>query len=157
MRPRRRNVRELAVQILFQVEVGRLPLEEVLATAIEQMPADPKDWGYVSSADWQYIDQVAHGIAEHREELDGIIARLAEGWTLDRIANVDRIALQLALYEMLHRSVPAPVSINAAVEIVKKYSTEESGRFVNGILGAFLRERRAAAATSTPGDPADTA
>ena len=92
-----------------------------------------------------YVGECARGIAQHSDELDAIIARLAEGWSLERIANVDRITLRLALFEMLHRDTPAPVAINAAVDIVKKYSTEDSGRFVNGILGAFLRERRAAA------------
>src|SRR5438094_8200485 len=142
MRARRRNVRELALQILFQNEVGHLPIEEVLATAQEQMPTDPAHWGYVAPADWGYLEECARGTQEHRAELDAIIARLAEGWTLERIANVDRIVLRLALYEILYRSVPPAVSINAAVEIAKKYSTEESGRFVNGILGTFLRERR---------------
>jgi transcription antitermination protein NusB len=145
VRLERRKTRELAVQILFQVEVGRLPLEEVLATAKEEMPEDAHAWGSVSPAEWEYIGACARGIAEHGSELDGIIARLAEGWSLERIANVDRITLRLALFEMLHRDTPAPVVINAAVDIVKKYSTEDSGRFVNGILGAFLRERRAAA------------
>jgi N utilization substance protein B len=139
----RRKTRELAVQIMFQCVVGHLPLDEVLATAREEMPEDPQDWGYVSPEEWQYIGECARGIEEHSAELDGIIARLAEGWSLERIANVDRITLRLALYEMLHRDTPAPVVINAAVDIVKKYSTEDSGRFVNGILGAFLRERRA--------------
>jgi len=139
----RRKTRELAVQILFQVEVGHLPLDEVLATAREEMPTGEEQWGYVSPEEWAYISDCAHGIEEHRAELDAIIMRLAEGWTLERIANVDRITLLLALYEMLHRDTPAPIVINAAVDIAKKYSTEDSGRFVNGILGAFLRERRA--------------
>jgi N utilization substance protein B len=149
MRARRRNVRELAVQILFQTEVGRLPLEEVLAVAQEQMPTEASHWGFVAPADWRYIEECSRGTLEHREELDAIIARLAEGWTLERIANVDRIVLRLALYEILYRDIPPAVSVNAAVEIAKKYSTEESGRFVNGILGTFLRERRSASAAST--------
>jgi N utilization substance protein B len=146
MRARRRNVRELALQILFQTEVGHLPLEEVLATAQEQFPTEETHWGYVAPADWRYIEECARGIREHRAELDAIIARLAEGWTLERIANVDRIALELALYEILYRNIPPAVSVNAAVEIVKKYSTGDSGRFVNGILGSFLRERNASRA-----------
>lgn len=145
MRLERRKTRELAVQIMFQVEVGHLPLEEVLATAREEMPEDAESWGSVAPEEWQYIGECARGIQEHGEELDAIIARLAEGWSLERIANVDRITLRLALFEILYRDTPAPVVINAAVDIVKKYSTEDSGRFVNGILGAFLRERRAGA------------
>src|SRR5438128_11101912 len=103
MRARRRNVRELAIQILFQTEVGHLPLEEVLTIAREQMPAEPSHWGYVAPGDWEYLDTCARGTQEHREELDAIITRLAEGWSLERIANVDRIVLRLALYELLYR------------------------------------------------------
>jgi N utilization substance protein B len=141
MRLERRRARELAVQILFQTEVGHLPLEEVLTTAAEQMPEDPEDWGHVAPGEWEYIHETTRGVTANQAELDGIIARLAEGWSLERIANVDRLVLRLALYEMLHKTAPPPVVINAAVDIAKKYSTEDSGRFVNGILGAFLRER----------------
>jgi N utilization substance protein B len=144
MRLAPRTARELAVQVLFQVEVGHLPLEEVLETTAEQMPTEPDDWGYLNPDDRAYIEACARGVEKHRAELDGIIARLAAGWSLERIANVDRLVLRLALFEMLHRDVPPPVVINAAVEIAKKYSTEDSGRFVNGILGAFLRERQVA-------------
>jgi len=84
--------------------------------------------------------------------LDRIIADRAVGWKLERIANVDRNILRLALYEILHRpEIPASVSVNEAVEMAKKYSTDESGKFVNGILGSFLRDP-GADSTPEPGD-----
>src|SRR5690242_14657675 len=65
MRARRRNVRELTVQILFQIEVGHLPLEEVLETARAEMPAEPGDWGYVAPSDWEYIEACVRGTEAH--------------------------------------------------------------------------------------------
>jgi transcription antitermination protein NusB len=138
MKNRRREARELAMKILYQVEVGRRPLEEVLEITLEAVPVPEEERGYLES--------VVRGVLEHREELDRIIAGLASGWKLERIANVDRNVLRLALYEIEHRpEIPTSVSVNEAVEIAKKYSTEDSGKFVNGILGSYVRGRGAAA------------
>ena len=80
------------------------------------------------------------GFAEHRLRLDEVIAKYARGWTLSRMANVDRNILRLAVYELLFcPEVPAGVVVDEAVELAKKYSTGESGRFVNGILGQLAR------------------
>ena len=126
------------MKILYQVEVGQRPLEEVLEITLEAVPVPEEERGYLES--------VVRGVLEHREALDRIIGSLASGWKLERIANVDRNVLRIALYEIEHRSdIPAGVSVNEAVEIAKKYSTEDSGKFVNGILGTFIRGRGAAA------------
>ena len=75
------------------------------------------------------------GVVEHRQEVDERISRYAENYHLDRLAVVDRNVLRLAIYEMLHRpDIPPVVSINEAIEIAKRFGTEESSRFVNGIL-----------------------
>lgn len=90
---------------------------------------------------WVFAIQLARGAWEGRGELDPIIEKYAAGWTLERMANVDRNLLRLCLYEMLKREdIPASVSINEAVEMAKKYSTVDSAKFINGILGAFARE-----------------
>jgi N utilization substance protein B len=137
MKSKRREARELAMKILFQVEVGHRPLEEVMDTTIEAVPIPPEER--------DYLDDIVHGVLREQGELDAIIAELASGWKLERIANVDRNILRLALYELRHRrDIPASVSVNEAVEIAKKYSTAESGKFVNGILGSYLRSRVAA-------------
>lgn len=129
---KRREARELAMKILFQVEVGQWPLEEVIETTREAVPISPEEW--------EYVDEVVHGVQREQPALDRIIADLAAGWKLERIANVDRNILRLALYELCHRpDIPASVSVNEAVEMAKKYSTAESGKFVNGILGTYLR------------------
>jgi N utilization substance protein B len=142
---KRRAARELALKVLFQIDVGKLPPEEVLETSFEQVPVEPEEQAYVA--------EVVRGTLAHLPEIDGIISSLAAGWKLDRIANVDKNVLRLALYEIGHREdIPPSVSVNEAIEIAKKYSTEDSGKFVNGILGSYLRQH-GAAATEPSADP----
>jgi N utilization substance protein B len=89
--------------------------------------------------------ELAEGVDEHREELDDIIAAHAKGWTVDRIAPLDINVMRAALYEIEFTDTPAEVAINEAVELAKEYCGAEAPGFVNGILGAILRERGAAA------------
>src|SRR5713101_1303928 len=143
MKSKRREARELAMKILYQIEVGQGPVEEVIETTREAVPTEPDEWAYV--------DEVVHGVLLEQHALDRIIADLASGWKLERIANVDRNILRLALYEIRDRpDIPASVSVNEAVEMAKKYSTEESGKFVNGILGSYLRAHPARRQSEVP-------
>ena len=94
-----------------------------------------------------FADPLIYGALEHRDEADEIIRTHAKNWELHRIAAVDRNILRLAIYEMLHRDdIPPVVSINEAVDIAKKFSTQDSGKFVNGILdkvkGELMRPAR---------------
>jgi len=94
-----------------------------------------------------FADPLIRGTLEHRDEADACIKKHAQNWDLHRIAAVDRNILRLAIYEMLHRDdIPPVVSINEAVDIAKKFSTEDSGKFVNGILdkvkGELMRPAR---------------
>jgi N utilization substance protein B len=94
-----------------------------------------------------FAEPLIRGTLEHREEADALIKKHAENWDLHRMAAVDRNILRLAIYEMLHREdIPPVVSINEAVDIAKKFSTQDSGKFVNGILdkvkGELLRPAR---------------
>ncbi len=132
---KRRNARELALKILFQIDVGKLPPDEVLDTSFEEVrpPVEDRRW----------VQEMVPAVVQEIDALDQIIGELAEGWRLDRLAKVDKNVLRLALCELQRGSdVPASVIINDAVEIAKKYSTEDSGRFVNGILGSFLRRQQ---------------
>ena len=94
-----------------------------------------------------FAEPLIRGTLEHRDELDTLIKKHAKNWDLHRMATVDRNIMRLAAYEMLHRDdIPPVVSINEAVDIAKKFSTEDSGRFVNGILdkikGDLMRPAR---------------
>lgn len=130
---KRRSGRELAFRLLFQIDVGGGTLDEVFAAARIASEA--------SSEVWVFARDLAQGAWNERAQIDPIIEKYASGWTLDRMANVDRNLLRLCLYEITRRDdIPASVSINEAVELAKKYSTADSAKFINGILGSYARE-----------------
>ncbi len=127
----RRRAREAALGVLFQMDLGKLPLEEALDTV-----AGP-EW---SADDWALIVDLARGTREHLPAIDALISHVAEHWTLERMATVDRNILRMAVFELMRGGTPVGVVINEAVELAKRYSTEESGRFVNGMLGRIARQ-----------------
>jgi N utilization substance protein B len=96
----------------------------------------------VTNDDPYYARALVNGVKAHKEELDGIIRRSAENWSLERMPVVDRNVLRLGIYELIYTDVPTGVIIDQAVTLAKMLSTEDSGRFVNGLLGRVARERR---------------
>ena len=131
---KRRSGRELAFRLLFQIDVGGATATEVFAVTRETSESSPEVW--------RFATLLARGAWEGREATDGIIERYATGWSLKRMANADRNLLRLALYEILEREdIPDSVAVNEAVELSKTYSTADSARFINGILGSYLRDR----------------
>ena len=155
---KRREARERAVQFLFQHEMN--PPED-LAKALaefwltqranahaEQMTG--ATWGEQPELPPPTADEAAvqlfaepliRGVLEHRERIDAEIQKHAKNWSLHRMAAVDRNVLRLATYEMLFREdIPPIVSINEAVDVAKKFSTHDSGKFVNGILDQIRKE-----------------
>jgi len=129
----RRKGRELALRALFQIDVAEMKPEEAFAAA-----ASPGGESEEASA---FAHQLVEGALSRRQEIDAAIERHAIGWTIGRMAGVDRNLLRIAMYEILHLpDIPPSVSVDEAVELAKRYSTAESGRFVNGILGSALRE-----------------
>ena len=126
---RRRQARELAVQFLYQYDVsGGTDLRAAFA---EFWPTQPDDQTNARG----FAEELIRGTVANQAALDERIKKYTEHWELSRIAAVDRNILRLAMYEMLFRDdIPPVVSINEAVDIAKKYSTRESGAFVNGIL-----------------------
>jgi N utilization substance protein B len=127
---KRRRAREAALQVLFQMDLGKLSLAEALATvAAPEWP--PQDWNLVVA--------LARGTREQLAAIDAVIARVAAHWTLERMATVDRNILRMAVCELQNTETPPGAVINEAVELAKRFSTEESGRFVNGLLGQIVR------------------
>ena len=125
----RREARERALSLLYEAESKDAPPESVLA----DLPLAPKP----------FVADLVMGVADHRDRIDGLIAGHAIDWTLDRMPAVDRTVLRLAVYELLERpDIPTGVVISEAVELAKSYSTQESGRFVNGVLSAIARDVR---------------
>ena len=126
---RRRQARELAVQFLYQYDIGGGgDLREAFAAFWPMQPDD-------NTNARPFAEELIRGTVEKTGAIDERIKKYTEHWELPRIAAVDRNILRLAIYEMLFRDdIPPVVSINEAVDIAKKYSTRESGAFVNGIL-----------------------
>ncbi len=129
----RRAARELAINVLYQIDVAHIPPQEALETAIENIEIDGV------SADFARV--LVEGVMEQLAKIDEVLRRLSVGWELQRQPAVDRNILRMAIFEIVYlEGIPASVSINEAVDLAKKYSTAESGRFVNGVLGALARE-----------------
>ncbi len=129
----RRDAREAAFVALFQMDVGRASPEAAIETAIRGRE--------ISERNLEYLRSAVLGTRAHRQSIDATVSKLAIGWSLDRMSAVDRNLLRLAAYEILYlEEVPVNVSINEAVALAKKFGGEESGKFVNGILGRLARE-----------------
>ena len=134
-RSTRREARELALRMLFQLDLGHQPVDEVVEAALAQ--------SVLEGANREYAEILVRETLNHLLEIDPRIAALTPDWNSDRQAVVDRNILRLAAYELLYRpDAPVAAVVNEAVELAKKYSTAESGRFVNGVLGALARQPR---------------
>jgi N utilization substance protein B len=119
----RHEARERAVHLLYESEIKGLPAEQVLASQV--LAAEP------------YTDDLVRGVAERRAELDALIGELARGWTLQRMPRLDLVVMRVACYELAHRSdVPRGVVLAEAVDLAGRYGTDDSAKFVNGVLSA---------------------
>jgi N utilization substance protein B len=132
----RHRGREAAVQMLYQWEVGRLPLADV-----RRVWPEVTDEGEPLPADLTaFATSLAEGVANHVAELDPLIAEAAAHWRLERMNVVDRLVMRLAVYEFLYeRDTPATVIINEALELARAFSSEEAVPFVNGVLDGIRR------------------
>ena len=138
--PKRTKARERAVQALYQIDVAATDLDEALSRFW-------KSFEPVEREVMQVAEELVRGVARHRRELDATIEAVSQNWRLDRMARVDRNVLRLAAFELLHRGdVPVKVVINEAIELGKKFGSESSGAFINGVLdrvaGALPAGRR---------------
>ena len=136
-RESRHRARELAVQMLYQWEVGRGSMPDVAHAFWTDGPAPVTP---VSETHRQFATSLATGVAEAVEAIDPMIREAAEHWRIERMNVLDRLILRLAIYEFLHQAdTPAKVVINEALELARTFSTDESVRFINGILDAIRR------------------
>ena len=132
---RRSRGREVALQVLYQVEQNPgMPPDEMRRFIQRRLLEDRKLCEFTAG--------LVDGVKEHQVRIDAMISEVAENWRLDRMAAIDRNILRLGAYEMLFRpEVPAKVAINEALELAKRYSTAHSSRFVNGILDRVLQRQ----------------
>ncbi len=125
---KRTHAREAALQILYQHEMNPAPAREIMDLYWDHNEPVPED---VKA----FAEQLVRGTLEHAQELDQVIKKAAQNWDLGRMAVIDRNILRFAVYELLFlEDVPPKVTINEAVNIAKRFSQEESGKFVNGVL-----------------------
>lgn len=129
----RKSARAAAVQMVYEQMLGGEGGEETLRGLIEFTPEED---------DQAYIDSMLSGVAAHETELDGRIEKCLKGWTLDRIAKVDRAVLRVAAYELcLDRKTPDAVVINEAVALAQRFDSPTAAKFVNGVLSTLLAAR----------------
>lgn len=134
----RTKARELALQFLYQVDVQGEGYRAELDAFLDQELAGR---GGAQEARG-YAVQLVDGVLTHRAEIDALLREAARNWELERMAAVDRNALRIGTYELLHApKIPMRVAINEAIELAKRYSTEASGAFVNGILDRIRKDR----------------
>ncbi|NCC50867.1 MAG: transcription antitermination factor NusB [Spartobacteria bacterium] len=129
----RHDAREWAVQFLFQREFNTYEMEK----ALEDFWAERK----ASESMRKFAEKLIWGVEQHKDEIDKQLKVYAEHWDINRMGIVDRTVIRVAMYEMIHcPDVPPVVAINEAVEVAKDLSSNESGRFVNGILDRALKD-----------------
>lgn len=130
----RRKARECALQMLFQYDLARQPVDELIQTY----------WGELAEAADEvrdFANDLTKGVISHLEEIDDRIRQRTEHWRIPRMAVVDRNLLRLAVYEFMYQhQTPKTVAINEALEIARRFSTHEATQFVNGILDAIKRD-----------------
>ncbi len=127
--PARRKARKRALDVLYEADLRDLPPSQVLRSYLERIAAPRPDH-------MDYAISLVEGVAEHLDRIDELIASYAEGWTLQRMPVVDRNLARIAVFELLYvPEIDDPVAITEAVELAKQMSTDDSPRFLNGILG----------------------
>ena len=152
----RGNARELAVHLIYgRIFTGEEP-EQVVSTRLdkeyyEQLREENEVYSdRPNRAQLRYIDTVVAGVANREEELNAQISKFSIGWDITRISKLARCILQLAIFEILYvEDIPTGVAVSEAVRIAKKYDGDDTGSFVNGILGSIARSLNAPAAEVT--------
>ena len=142
----RGNARELAVHLIYgRTFTGEEPARVVEVRLAKEYYSELAQEHEVyaerpSRAQLGYIDAVVSGVANRQEELDAEISKYAVGWDISRISRLTRCVMQLAIFETMYMDdVPAGVAVSEAVRLAKKYDGDDTGSFVNGILGSFVR------------------
>ena len=130
---KRRQAREVALQLLYAIDVAHEDVTELVGSA----------WvaPLLTDTTREFVTRLVLGAAAHRSDIDALIQTWSTNWSLDRIALVERNILRMALYELLYMTeIPPKVTINEAVEIAKRYGAEEASAFVNGVLDRINQE-----------------
>jgi transcription antitermination protein NusB len=140
---RRRVAREIAIQSLYQIEMNEVTVPEAVEMAVDEAQNDNEAGMDVGDdkVTPDFVQELVFGTRTHLAPIDEILSEYLKGWQIGRLSRVDREVLRLAAYEMVYRDdVPPKVALNEAIELAKHFGTEESGKFVNGVLGKMIKE-----------------
>ena len=141
----RRRSREIALQILYRVDMTESPPDEAIPSHYELLTTGEEHEVQAPYLVRPFAEHLVRGVHLHQAEIDQIIVSASDHWRLDRMSIVDRNILRIALFEMLYcPDVPPKVSINEAIDIGKKFGSEDSGAFINGVLDHILGNLRKA-------------
>jgi N utilization substance protein B len=134
----RSKARKRAIDAIYAADLRKESPETLLAaTALQTMDRQNQD------AIFSYAREIVAGVIEHHSEIDNLLETYSEGWSIERMPNVDRAILRVGIWEILYTDTPNGVVVNEAVDVAKEYSTEESGGFINGLLSRVAGTQRA--------------
>jgi len=134
----RTKSRKRAVDAIYAADLRKVSPETLLEVTREQVSGRQNQ-----DEIFGYAKQIVDGVIENHEEIDELLETYAEGWSIERMPNVDRAILRVGIWEILYSDTPHPVVVNEAVELAKEYSTDESGGFINGLLSRVAGTRKA--------------
>lgn len=139
---KRRTAREVAVQSLYHMEMNDVSADAAIAMVIEEgNDDDPHTVVKIDQAQYKFMQLIVDGTWKNKAVIDELLADYLKGWKMDRLSRVDRQILRLAVFEMFYQQdSPPKVVINEAIDLSKHFGTEESGKFVNGVLGKMIKE-----------------
>ncbi len=131
----RHFVREKALQALFQVDMSDTEPLEAIRIALEEGSEDETKKLGKSKRYFAFLEELVLGVIEQRPQIDELLRESLDNWTLERVANVDRVILRIAVYEMKYTDdIPVNVVLNEAIELAKSFGDEKTSKFVNGVL-----------------------
>ncbi|GKS11941.1 transcription antitermination factor NusB [Paenibacillus chitinolyticus] len=139
---RRRVAREIALQSLYQIDMNGVSAAEAVNVAVHEAENDNEaQVDHKEKIMPEYIRELVDGTLNNRDRIDQLLAGYLKGWKMDRLSRVDREVLRLAAFEMLFQEdVPPKVVVNEAIDLAKHFGTDDSGKFVNGVLGKMIKD-----------------
>lgn len=138
---KRRTARQIAVQSLYHMEMNDVSAKTAIQTVIEEgNDDDPQTIMKTNASQNEFILKLVEGVWLYKHAIDDILIEYLKGWKMDRLSRVDRQILRLAAFEMIYsKESPPKVIVNEAIDLSKFFGTEESGKFVNGVLGQIIK------------------
>src|SRR6266851_2490089 len=133
----RHRARERSLQILFQWDARKGPIEEAISSFYDTLYSEQSESRPQPD---EFVERLVRGVVENITDIDRRLAQHAENWRIERMPAVDRNVLRLAIYEMMALATPPPVAIDEAIELARRFSGEDSVQFINGVLDAAKRD-----------------